>query len=196
MEVDDTGDVTRRDRCPCPWCPPASGPRTGPAHPPVSRDPTEASQPSRTARQRGWWPTCWPPAQGCPRPRRPHPHRPARVVAPRRRGRRPAPDAPCRWAPTDAAIPSFMALVSTAITRPAPAILAPCTTARPTPPQPTTSTVSPGRTRATLNTAPRPVVTPQPARQITSSGMSGGTTTSWLARTTTSSASVPAPTNG
>ena len=45
----------------------------------------------------------------------------------------------------------------------APAMRAPCTTDWPTPPQPITATLEPGRTSAVLSTAPRPVVTPQPS---------------------------------
>ena len=49
--------------------------------------------------------------------------------------------------------------------RPAPAIFAALTVARPTPPQPTTATVSPGVTLQALNTAPAPVVTAPAAEQ-------------------------------
>ena len=44
--------------------------------------------------------------------------------------------------------------------------------ASPTPPQPITATVSPGRTLAVWVTAPMPVVTAQPIRAARSSGMS------------------------
>ena len=44
----------------------------------------------------------------------------------------------------------------------APAIFAPCTTLRPMPPRPNTTTFAPGSTLAVLMTAPMPVVTPQP----------------------------------
>jgi len=52
----------------------------------------------------------------------------------------------------------------------------------PTPPQPMTTTVSPGRTPATLTAEPHPVVTPQPTRAATSSGMSFSifTTDAWF----------------
>ncbi len=56
--------------------------------------------------------------------------------------------------------------------RPAPAIDAPLMAARPTPPQPITATVSPGRTLEVWIAAPTPVITPQPIRQARSSGMS------------------------
>ncbi len=60
----------------------------------------------------------------------------------------------------------------------APAAAAPCTAFMPTPPAPMTTTVSPGRTSATLVAEPQPVVTPQPTSAATSSGMSGSTLTS------------------
>ncbi len=62
--------------------------------------------------------------------------------------------------------------MSTAMIRLAPAIAAPLIAARPTPPQPITATVSPGRTLAVLNTEQTPVSTPQPIRAARSSGMS------------------------
>ena len=40
------------------------------------------------------------------------------------------------------------------------------------PPRPNTATVEPGSTLAVFSTAPMPVVTPQPSRQILSSGAS------------------------
>ena len=62
------------------------------------------------------------------------------------------------------------------------------TALRPTPPQPTTQTVSPLATCAVLRTAPTPVMTPQARRQA-SSGVSSGTgticercTSTWLAK--------------
>ena len=62
--------------------------------------------------------------------------------------------------------------MSPAIIRPAPAIAGPWTAVRPTPPQPISATVEPGATFAVLNTAPTPVVTPQPISAARSSGMS------------------------
>ena len=50
-------------------------------------------------------------------------------------------------APSSAASSSFAGTTSTATIAEAPAILAPCTTERPTPPQPITTHVSPGRIR-------------------------------------------------
>ena len=57
---------------------------------------------------------------------------------------------------------------------------APCTTFRPTPPQPYTAALSPGRMLTVLRAAPTPVVTPQPTRAATSKEMSSsiGTTLS------------------
>ena len=52
----------------------------------------------------------------------------------------------------------------------APAILAPWITLRPTPPQPMTATVSPGRMLAVLSAAPTPVSTPQPMSAAMSKG--------------------------
>src|SRR5438477_6322068 len=56
--------------------------------------------------------------------------------------------------------------------RSAPAKAAPLTADSPTPPQPITATVAPGSTLAALNTAPTPVITPQPTSAARSSGMS------------------------
>ena len=49
--------------------------------------------------------------------------------------------------------------------RAAPAMRAPCTTERPMPPSPMTSTVAPSSTRAVFSTAPTPVCTAQPITQ-------------------------------
>src|SRR4051812_34559191 len=57
----------------------------------------------------------------------------------------------------------------------APAALAPCTALAPTPPIPTTTTVSPGFTPARFTAEPYPVATPQLTRQTTSRGRSGST---------------------
>ena len=59
-----------------------------------------------------------------------------------------------------------------AMTLPAPAILAALIAARPTPPQPTTATVSPGTTLQALKIVPAPGVTAQPMMAARSSGMS------------------------
>ena len=60
------------------------------------------------------------------------------------------------------AVSSLSSLTSTTTTCPAPAMRAACTAARPMPPAPMTHTVLPGSTAAVRNTAPMPVVTPQP----------------------------------
>ena len=57
-------------------------------------------------------------------------------------------------APSLVASCSLAGLVSTAMMRPAPAISAPLIAAMPTPPQPITTTVSPGATLAVFTTAP------------------------------------------
>ena len=58
------------------------------------------------------------------------------------------------------------------MTAPAPAIFAALIVARPTPPQPTTATVSPGVSLIALKIVPAPVVTAQPSSAARSSGMS------------------------
>ncbi len=67
---------------------------------------------------------------------------------------------------------SLPAAMSMAMIRPAPAIAAPLIAARPTPPQPITATVSPGRTFEVCIAAPTPVITPHPISAARSSGMS------------------------
>ncbi len=64
-------------------------------------------------------------------------------------------------------------LGSTATISPAPATAAAWTMFRPTPPQPTTATESPGRTRAVFSTAPKAVMTAQPMSAISLSGRDG-----------------------
>jgi hypothetical protein len=64
--------------------------------------------------------------------------------------------------------------------RPAPAMRAPWIEFSPTPPQPTTATVSPSATRAVLVTAPKPVMTPQASSEATGKAMSRDTFTAWL----------------
>ncbi len=75
--------------------------------------------------------------------------------------------------------------------REAPEMRAPCTTLRPTPPQPMTATVSVGRTPATLNAAPRPVTTAQPRIAARCAGMSFGTGTTARSSSSIRSASAP-----
>ena len=62
--------------------------------------------------------------------------------------------------------------MSIAMIRPAPAMAAPLIAAKPTPPQPSTATLSPGRTCEVWIAAPTPVITPQPMRAARSRGMS------------------------
>ena len=81
-------------------------------------------------------------------------------------------------APKSVAMANLVSFMSMAMMRPAPAMRAPCTTLSPMPPQPMMATVDPGSTLAVRNTAPRPVVTPQPMRAARSSGISGVTFTS------------------
>ncbi len=64
-------------------------------------------------------------------------------------------------APNSIAFSRLNSTGSTAITRLAPAILAPCTALIPMPPMPTTTTVSPGSIAARLAAEPQPVATPQ-----------------------------------
>ena len=80
-------------------------------------------------------------------------------------------------APICLATSSFDATVSIAMMRDAPAIAAPFTADRPMPPQPITATVEPGSTFAAWNTAPTPVITPQPTSAQRSSGTSSRTFT-------------------
>ncbi len=75
----------------------------------------------------------------------------------------------------------------------APAIRAPWITDWPTPPQPITATLAPGRTPAVLSAAPRPVVTPQPSRASSSSARLVCTGTTEASCTTMASANVPQP---
>src|SRR5215470_7310142 len=78
----------------------------------------------------------------------------------------------------------------------APAILAPCTTERPTAPQPITATREPSRTFAVSSTDPTPVATAQPIRQACSTGSSRGTGTAPTSGTTVLVANVPARSTG
>ena len=66
-------------------------------------------------------------------------------------------------------------LMSTPITRLAPAFFAPIATAKPTAPNPQIATVDPDSILAVFRTAPYPVEIPQPKRQIFSSGASAFT---------------------
>ena len=75
--------------------------------------------------------------------------------------------------------------------RAAPAMRAPWTTESPTPPQPQTATVEPGRTAAVLTAAPTPVVTPQPMRAADWNGTSFAIATTLIEGTTAYSAMLP-----
>jgi len=77
--------------------------------------------------------------------------------------------------------------------RSAPAMRAPWITDRPTPPQPNTATLDPGCTLAVLNTAPTPVVTPQPTSAAHSNGILGSTLMRFSADTVAYSAIAPQP---
>src|SRR5438477_11324318 len=66
-------------------------------------------------------------------------------------------------------------------------------TERPTPPQPKTATLEPGWTFAVLNTAPTPVVTPQPTSAATSSGIFASILIRFSADTVAYSAIAPQP---
>ena len=81
-------------------------------------------------------------------------------------------------APNSLARLSLEPTVSMAMIRPAPAMAAPLTADRPTPPQPMMATSMPGSTLAVWKTAPTPVITPQPMSAARSSGMSSRTFTS------------------
>ncbi len=80
-------------------------------------------------------------------------------------------------APMSRANSRFSSTGSQAMIVVAPAWAAPCTALMPMPPMPITITVWPGRTWAEFTAEPQPVGTPQPTRQITSSGRSSGTFT-------------------
>ena len=70
---------------------------------------------------------------------------------------------------------------------------APCTTFRPTPPQPITATDEPGATFAVLNTAPTPVVTAQPTSAARSNGIVGSILTRLSTCSVAYSAITPQP---
>ena len=77
--------------------------------------------------------------------------------------------------------------------KPAPASAAPMIADSPTPPSPTTTTDSPGRTRAVSSTAPTPVVTAQPMSAATSGGVRGSMGMAASAATTCAEPKVPMP---
>jgi len=90
-------------------------------------------------------------------------------------------------APSDFAIASFAATLSTAITR-APAATATCTMLSPMPPQPNTTTQSPGAACARRTTAWYGVVTASARIDPSTSGTPSGITNASLAGATTNSA--------
>ena len=97
-----------------------------------------------------------------------------------------------KWvAPNWRASSSFRGLVSTAMIGTASARAAPWITLRPMPPTPITSTLWPWVTLARLNTAPTPVMTPQPSSDATSNGTSLLIGTAWRALTTVCSVKAP-----
>ena len=99
-----------------------------------------------------------------------------------------APPSTASVAPRASASARFAGSRSTATIRPAPASRAAATSCRPTPPQPTTQTLSPTATRAALRTAPTAVTTPQPSSDACQSGSAAGIGTAHAAGTTARSA--------
>ncbi len=77
-------------------------------------------------------------------------------------------------APNFLAASSLASAMSIAMIGAAPAIRAPCTLFKPTPPQPMTSALAPVWTFAVLTTAPNPVSTPQAISAAASNLMSSG----------------------
>ena len=104
----------------------------------------------------------------------------------------PSPASTKSVAPNCLASASFWGSVSTATMRPASESFSAWMTLRPMPPTPNTVTSWPCFTSARLNTAPTPVMTPQPMRAADSSGTSFGMGTTWLAWTTVVSANTEA----
>src|SRR5882757_7516128 len=94
-------------------------------------------------------------------------------------------------APNDGATPRLKSTGSTATMHLAPAARAPCTAFIPTPPVPTTTTVSPGLVPAQTLPDPKPVVTPQDTRDAASSGIQSCTLMNDRSEATTYSEKVP-----
>ena len=94
-------------------------------------------------------------------------------------------------APNSLAIWSLVSFMSMAMISPAPLMRAPWITLRPTPPQPTTATVSPFLMSAVFMAAPVPVSTPQPMRAATRMSTSSGIFTAPMAGTMLTSENVP-----
>src|SRR5580698_385851 len=103
-------------------------------------------------------------------------------------------EASTKWvAPNWRASASLEARVSTAMIRLAPASRRRWITLSPTPPTPKTAEVSPGWTRARLNTEPTPVRTPQPMRQADVMGTSLEILTAWTSLTMVDSVNTEVP---
>src|SRR5205814_6294416 len=94
-------------------------------------------------------------------------------------------------APNDGAISRLKSTGSTATTYLAPAMRAPCTAFIPTPPTPTTTTVSPGLVPALTVADPKPVVAPQDTSDAASSGIQSWTLINDLSEATAYSENVP-----
>ena len=77
--------------------------------------------------------------------------------------------------------------------RVAPARRAPMIAASPTPPSPTTATLSPGAMRAEYNAVPAPHITAQPNRLASTKPSSGGIFTSDFSDTRAYSANAASP---
>src|SRR5258706_3371521 len=76
-----------------------------------------------------------------------------------------------RVQPSSLASGNLLSMISMPMISDAPEIFAAITALSPTPPNPNTATLWPGRTFAALNTAPAPVTTAQPNIAATSSGI-------------------------
>ena len=96
-------------------------------------------------------------------------------------------------APSLRASSNLLSLTSIAMIRLALAMVAPMMADSPMPPMPKMATVSPSLTLAVFNTAPMPVVTPQPSRQTSSSGASLLTLASEISGSTVYSEKVEQP---
>ena len=78
----------------------------------------------------------------------------------------------------------------------APASWAPRIAPSPTPPQPSTATLSPRVTPPVLIAAPMPAITPQPSSPAVAAGMAGLTLVHWPEATRVLSANAPMPSAG
>ena len=96
-------------------------------------------------------------------------------------------------APNRRASGIFAGWVSTAMIVDAPHSAAPCTMFNPTPPQPNTTTLSPGRTPAVYIAAPTPVATAHPTSAAAFRGASRRTGMQLASGTTAYSAKLARP---